>query len=71
MKSHGIWMVIGCALPLLLIFLLPLFGVSGGTLLFISLILCFGAHLLMMGHHEDLGNGDEEPKRGGGHHERH
>jgi len=45
MKSHHIWMIIGCALPLLLIFFLPLFGAGGGELLFVFLIICFVAHL--------------------------
>jgi hypothetical protein len=37
MKNHNIWMIIGCVLPLLLIFFLPLFGVeSGGLLLLLT-----------------------------------
>lgn len=51
MKNHGLWMIIGCILPLFLIFLLPAFGVSGNVSLFIFIILMFACHLFMMGHH--------------------
>ena len=68
MKDHGIGMIIGCVLPLLLIFLLPLFGVGSGTSLFIFIILCFGAHLLMMGRHQNDGSGDKGSRKGGSHH---
>lgn len=71
MKNHNIWMIIGCVLPLLFIFFLPLFGVGGGGLLFLFLILCFGMHLLMMGKHKDHENGDKGSRKGGGHHENH
>ncbi|MCF8052020.1 MAG: hypothetical protein K9L59_12335 [Desulfobacterales bacterium] len=53
MKSHHIWMIIGCVLPLLLIFFLPLFGAGGGELLFVFIVLCFVLHLLMMGGHKN------------------
>lgn len=46
--KHHFWMIIGCILPLILIFLLPLFGVGSGFLLFVFLVLCFGLHLVMM-----------------------
>jgi len=44
-------MIIGCLLPLLLIFILPLFGVGSGVTLFIFILLMFGCHLMMMGGH--------------------
>jgi hypothetical protein len=46
-------MLIGCLLPILLIFLLPSFGVSEGVGVWLFLILMFGCHLMMMrgGHH--------------------
>jgi len=68
MKNHNLWMILGCVLPLLLIFFLPLFGAGGGEFLFLFLILCFGMHLLMMGGH---GKDDDKPGKGGGHHEDH
>ena len=54
--NHSLRMLAGCALPLLLIFLLPLFGVSEGITLFIFIVLMFGCHLFMMkghGHHRN------------------
>lgn len=56
MNKHTLLMLIGCVLPLLLIFLLPLFGINGNVSLLIFMVLMFGCHLLMpMGHgrHED------------------
>lgn len=61
MKNHGLWMIIGCTLPLLLIFVLPLFGISGGGSLFIFIILMFACHLFMMGGHHG-GHGEHEEK---------
>lgn len=47
MKNHWLWMVIGCGLPLLFIFLAPSFGIGGGTTLFTFIIVMFAIHLLM------------------------
>jgi hypothetical protein len=69
MKHHWM-MIIGCVLPLILIFLLPLFGVGTGLLLFLFLILCFGLHLVMMvrgGHKHD----ENDKKNQGGSHGKH
>ena len=49
--NHHIRMLIGCLLPLLLIFVLPLLGVGQGVSLFVFIILMFGCHLMMMGGH--------------------
>tara|TARA_B100000929_G_scaffold207904_1_gene165707 strand:+ start:1218 stop:1457 length:240 start_codon:yes stop_codon:yes gene_type:complete len=46
-NNHWIWMVIGCGLPLLLIFLAPSIGIGGGTWLFTFIIIMFAIHLLM------------------------
>ena len=51
MNSHAVRMLIGCLVPLLLIFILPLFGVGEGVTLFVFIILMFGCHLMMMGGH--------------------
>ena len=68
-KNHGLWMILGCALPLLLIFVLPRFGISGGGSLFIFIILMFACHLFMMGGHGGHGehgeHGDKEEGHGG------
>jgi cell division protein FtsW (lipid II flippase) len=48
MKNHWLWMIIGCGLPLLLIFLLPVFGIKSNTGFLLFMILCFASHLFMM-----------------------
>lgn len=60
-------MLIGCMLPILIIFLLPVFGVDEGITLFVFVVLMFGCHLLMLGGHgrhdgHTHGTGDEPPK---------
>jgi cell division protein FtsW (lipid II flippase) len=52
MNKHSFWMIIGCTAPLLLIFLLPLFGITGNYTFIIFIVLFFGLHLMMMGKHE-------------------
>jgi len=47
MKNHWLWMVIGCGLPLLLIFFAPALGITGYNGLFGFIILMFVLHLLM------------------------
>ena len=69
MKRHDFWMIIGCVLPLLLIFILPLVGITGGTSLFLLMVVVFGSHLLMMRGH---GRGhDERASREADHHGTH
>ena len=52
--KHFLHKVIGCGLPMLLIFVLPLFGVSEGVTLTVFIVLMLGCHLLMMrGHTSD------------------
>ncbi len=67
--SHTVKMLLGCLIPLLLIFLLPVLGVSGDTTSLVFLVLMFACHLFMMrghdhGHrHDAAGSGKE------GHHD--
>lgn len=56
---HSIMHLLGCLLPLLVIFLLPLFGVGGGASLFLVIVLMFACHLFMMGGHGHHETGDE------------
>ena len=68
MKGHGLWMILGCVVPLLLSFILPLLGLSGnvGTLLFI--VLMFACHLLMMrGHGAHRNSSDTREGHHGSH----
>ena len=49
-------MILGCILPLLAIFVLPLFGIDAGLTLFVFIVLMFVCHLGMMGHHTAVQN---------------
>lgn len=42
-----LWMIIGCILPLLLIFLAPALGLSSQVSMFIFIVFMFACHLLM------------------------
>ncbi len=52
MNRHTIWMIIGCLLPLLLLFFLPLFGVTGNYTIFICIVVMFLCHITMMRGHQ-------------------
>ncbi len=61
MKKHIIWMIIGCGLPLLLIFFAPALGISSSVSTFIFIIAMFACHLLMpMHHHSGHKHGSHE-----------
>jgi hypothetical protein len=60
MKNHMIWMIIGCVVPVLLIFILPAFGVSSEVAFVILIVLMFGCHFMMLGHH---GGGDDQNEK--------
>jgi len=59
MKSHTLWMILGCGIPLLFIFLAPTLGINGGSSLFIFIILMFAIHLFMPMHHHDKHNNED------------
>lgn len=67
MRSHALRMLIGCVLPILLIFLFPLFGIRGEWALFVFIVLMFGCHLFMTGGHKKI-SGKEEEEGHHGHH---
>lgn len=50
--GHTLRMLIACVLPLLAIFLLPLFGISDGPLLLVLIVLLFVGHLWMIAGHD-------------------
>ncbi len=51
MKGHGLHMLIGCGLPLVLLIVLPKFGVSANLTMILAIVLMLGCHLFMgMGH---------------------
>lgn len=63
--THILRMLAGCVLPFLLIFFLPLIGISEGATLLIAIILMFACHLLMMGgHHMDEGRRGHQSEQG-------
>lgn len=47
--SHTVKMLLGCTLPLLLLFVLPLIGLGEGATLFSAIVLMFACHLFMTG----------------------
>ena len=49
-RNHMFWMVIGCTIPLLLIFLAPALGLGGNSSLFLFIVAMFAIHLFMPGH---------------------
>jgi len=64
MKIHFVWLLIGCALPLSLIFLLPAIGVGDTVTLVLFIVLMFGCHRFM-GHHHHAGSSDDDEGTGG------
>ncbi len=66
MTRYALHMLIGCSVPILLIFLLPALGVSNNVTFVIFIILMFACHLFMLGHYHG-GNDDEQSKK----HEQH
>lgn len=44
-------MIIGCGLPLLLLFFGPFLGLSSNITFFLFVTAMFACHILMMGHH--------------------
>ena len=66
MRGHNLWMVLGCTLPLLLVFVLPLLGISGNAGTFVFILLMFACHLLAMRGHGGT-HRDAEDRREGRH----
>jgi hypothetical protein len=60
MTKHTLWMILGCVVPILLIFLAPAFGLGGNLPLFILILAMFAFHLLMPMHHNGNGHQDHE-----------
>lgn len=51
MHKNHFWMVAMCILPLLLIFLLPVFKINNPLAIFIIFLVMFAGHFFMMGRH--------------------
>jgi len=59
--KHTLWMIIGCVLPILFIFLAPALGITSGISIFIFIAAMFAVHLFMPmhkhgGHQQDQNN---------------
>jgi hypothetical protein len=67
--KHPIFHLLGCLIPIALIFILPALGVSSGVTFTVFIVLMFACHLFMMGGHShgDHAHNDEsnESKKGG------
>ncbi len=50
--KHHFWMMVACMLPLLLIFLLPVFQIKNSAVFLIIIVVIFIGHLFMMGRHK-------------------
>lgn len=69
-----IWMLIGCILPLLLIFLAPAIGLGENVSLLIFIVAMFACHLLMPhghGGHGHHGQRNDSPNQKEERYERH
>ncbi|MCW9706535.1 hypothetical protein [Fodinibius salsisoli] len=51
MSKHTLWMIIGCGVPLLLLFFAPMLGLSSNITIFLFVVAMFACHILMIGHH--------------------
>lgn len=58
MRNHWLLMLLACLAPILLIFLLPLFGVTTDFTFFLFLVIFFIAHLFMMRGHSHSRSGN-------------
>lgn len=57
--KHILWMVLGCTLPLLLLFFAPALGLNTSISIFIFMLAMFACHLLMPMHHEEPRHGEQ------------
>ena len=63
--KHGFWMVVGCGLPLLVILLLPVFGMGETAKTVVLLALMLLCPLMMFfGHGRHGGHGHAGPGKG-------
>lgn len=57
-RNH-FWMMLGCLIPLMIIFLLPVFGVNSPILFLIIIVVIYFFHLFMTVHHADRTNNND------------
>lgn len=61
--KHQWMMILGCVLPLVLIFALPAMRISGPIIVGIIVLLMFACHLMMIFGHEEQSHEEEEHHR--------
>lgn len=62
---HFVYMLIGCVLPFMLIFVLSLFGIADGVTMLVFVVLMFSYHLFMMrGHQHGTDNIEGQDRKG-------
>lgn len=64
--SYALRMLVGCLLPFMLIFLLPLLGAGEGLTLLVFIVLMFGCHLFTTGSRHGGRVHEGNPKGDGG-----
>ena len=62
--KHGILHILGCLIPISLIFILPALGFGSGVTFTVFFILMFACHLLMMGDHSQSHQGFSDEDNG-------
>lgn len=65
--SHTLRMLVGCLLPFMLIFALPVFGASEELMVFLFIALLFGCHLLITGSVDHSRHGPGDVRKGDHH----
>jgi len=61
-RKHALWMILSCAIPLLIVFLLSTFGIKSDYTVFIFIVLMLACHLFMMGRHRHEHRKKDETK---------
>lgn len=51
-NNHMLWMVLACAIPLLIVFLLSLVGIKNNYIVILAMVLMIVLHLFMMKDHK-------------------
>ena len=59
MMKHNLLMIVGCGLPLLLIFLLPALGMGTGWAFAVAFVAMVACHLMHFGAHNHRENGNK------------
>ena len=50
-NKHMLFMVLACAIPMLIVFLAPVIGIKSNYTIIIGMMVCMAAHVFMMSSH--------------------